>query len=134
MRYFHLLVLGLLAVIACSLSVIAMKMPTPGAQAQTRYPGTAPAPALQDPHDLINAKLDQIRRDLAAIERQQASLRQDVATMGQQVSADLSVLKSYRGAWLSGCNAAWLLVADLDGQRLRDFYVAPGHSHCEQLR
>ncbi len=58
----------LLTVIAVELGFLAIKLPTPTAQAGPSIT-TAPAPALQDPHGLIIERLDQVQRDVAELKR-----------------------------------------------------------------
>jgi hypothetical protein len=64
MRNFQVLLIGLLTVIACELGMVAVRLPASPAQAQTA-PRYAPAPALQDPHDVIKTQLAQVQRALA---------------------------------------------------------------------
>lgn len=83
MRYFHVVLIGLLALIAVELGVVAIKLPTPAAQAQTQPPRYAPAPALQDPHDVIKAQLTQVQRELAGNNQRLATIERQLASMGQ---------------------------------------------------
>ncbi len=102
MRHFQVLIVVLAAGITVELGLVAMKLPTPTAQAQTQIP--AP-PAMQDPHEVLRAQLAALDKRLTAMEQQTADTTQTLRGAGPVISRTCRMVTQIwtRSGWGRSC-------------------------------
>ena len=135
MRQFQFLIVMLLAAITVELGLLVIKFPTPTAQAGPSTT-TAPSTGLQDPHDLINARLDRLDKGLADVTRELATNRQQTTALAQKMEKDhaddaefvksISEYVHKAGAvWVASCHWVGQLRRDVDPHPMSPSRVDP---------